>query len=269
MAPGRSSRILLWALCVPVLTFLTAPLLVIAATSLNGTPFVQFPPQRLSLRWYERFFTLPDWYEAALLSLEVAAGVAVAATVLGTLAAVGLVRGRFRARATLELFLVSPMVVPVIVLAVGLYFLLAPLRLTGSAAALFIGHTIVATPVVIVIVGAALRLTDGSMELAARSLGATWWRTLRFVTLPSIAPAMLASGAFAFLVSFDEVVLAVFLGGPDATTLPKRMGESMRFQVDPTLAAISTLLTWLTIVVLVAAPLARPAEPPAEKVLPP
>jgi ABC-type spermidine/putrescine transport system permease subunit II len=262
MAPARLPRLLLWGLCVLVLLFLVAPLAVIMIASLNGTPFLQFPPQSWSLRWYVRFFASPEWYEAALLSLRIAVLVAVAATVLGTLAAIGLVRGRFRGRATLELFLVSPMVVPVIVLAVGLYFLLSPLRLTGSATALCLGHTIAATPVVIVIVAASLRLSDGSLELAARSLGATWWRTLRYVTVPSIAPAMLAAAAFAFLVSFDEVVLAVFLGGPDATTLPKRMWESMRFQIDPTLTAISTLLTIVAIVVLAVAQLARRADPP-------
>lgn len=261
MEPARLPRLLLWGLCILVLLFLLAPLIVIMIASLNGTPFLQFPPQSWSLRWYVRFFTSPEWLEAALLSLRVALLVTVAATVLGTLAAIGLVRGRFRGRAVLELFLISPMVVPAIVMAVGLYFLLSPLRLTGTSTALCLGHTIAATPVVIVIVSASLRLSDGSLELAARSLGATWWRTLRYVTVPSVAPAIFAAAAFAFLVSFDEVVIAVFLGGPDATTLPKRMWESMRFQIDPTLTAISTLLTAVAIVVLATAQLARRADP--------
>jgi ABC-type spermidine/putrescine transport system permease subunit II len=251
------TRALLWALCGLVLVFLIAPIVVIVLASFNATPFLQFPPQGWSLRWYARFFATPRWYEAAWLSLQVAVVVTIAATTLGTLAAIGLVRGRTRCRAALELFFVSPMVVPAIVMAVGLYFLLSPLRLTGSATALVLGHTIAATPIVIVIVAAALRLGDGSLELAARSLGATWWRTVRYVTVPSVAPAILAAAAFAFLVSFDEVVLAVFLGGPDATTLPKRMWESMRFEIDPTLTAISTLLTGVAILTLAAAQLAR------------
>ncbi|MBI3514824.1 MAG: ABC transporter permease [Proteobacteria bacterium] len=260
MPSARLPRIVLWLFCGLVIVFLVAPILVIVIASFNGTPFLQFPPASWSLRWYVRFFASERWYEAALLSLRVAVVVTIASTALGTLAAIGLVRGRTRFRAALELFLVSPMVVPVIVMAVGLYFLLAPLRLTGSAAALVLGHTIVATPIVIVIVAAALRLSDGSLELAARSLGATWWRTVRYVTVPQVAPAIGAAAAFAFLTSFDEVVLAVFLGGPDATTLPKRMWESMRFEIDPTLTAISTLLTVVATVILAAAQLARRAE---------
>ncbi len=254
------ARALLWGLAALVLVFLIAPIIVIVLASFNSTPFLQFPPQGWSLRWYTRFFDQPRWYEAAVLSLQVAIVVTIAATALGTLAAIGLVRGRTRARAALELFFVSPMVVPVIVMAVGLYFLLAPLRLTGTATALCLGHTVAATPVVLVIVAAALRLSDGSLELAARSLGATWWRTLRYVTVPSVAPAIAAAAAFAFLVSFDEVVLAVFLGGPDATTLPKRMWESMRFEIDPTLTAISTMLTALAIALLATAQVMRRAD---------
>lgn len=262
METGPVPRALLWLFCGLVLVFLVAPILVIVVASFNGTPFLQFPPQSWSFRWYVRFFTSPQWYEAAILSFEVAIVVAVSATVLGTLAAIGLVRGEFRFRRALELFFVSPMVVPVIVLAVGLYFLMSPLRLTGSAVALCLGHTVAATPIVMVIVAASLRLSDGSLELAARSLGASFWRTLRYVTLPSIGPAIVSSAAFAFLVSFDEVVLAVFLGGPNATTLPKRMWESMRFEIDPTLTAISTLLTLLAILVLAGVQMARRAEPP-------
>ena len=254
-------RALLWIWCALVLVFLVAPIAVVVIASFNGTPFLQFPPQTWSLRWYERFFTAPQWYEAAWLSLRVAVVVAALSTVLGTLSAIGLVRGEFRGRKAIELFLVSPMVVPVIVMAVGLYFLMSPLRLVGSAAALILGHTIAATPIVIVIVSAALRLADPALDLAARSLGASWWRTLRYVTLPMIAPAMFSAAGFAFLVSFDEVVLSVFLGGPNATTLPKRMWESMRFEIDPTLTAISTLLTLLAVVVLVAAQTARRSKP--------
>jgi ABC-type spermidine/putrescine transport system permease subunit II len=261
MSHSPVARMLLWLLCGFVLAFLVAPILVIVIASFNGTPFLQFPPQSWSLRWYARFFTSPQWYDAALLSLRVALLVMAAATMLGTLAAIGLVRGALRRSRALELFLVSPMVVPVIVLAVGLYFLLAPLRLVGSATALVLAHTIAATPVVLVIVAAALRLSDGSLELAARSLGAGWWGTLRHVTLPGIAPAIGSAAAFAFLVSFDEVVLAVFLGGPDATTLPKRMWESMRFEIDPTLTAISTMLTLLAVLVLAVAQAIRRDEP--------
>src|SRR5439155_135402 len=176
----------------------------------------------------------------ALLSLRIAAVTMVLATELGTAAAIGLTRGRFRGRRALEFFFVSPMVVPSIVLAIGLYLLFARFKLVGQPLALYLAHTVVAAPLVIVIVSAALKTTDPAIELAARSLGAGYFRTLWHVTLPAILPAVVSGAAFAFLVSFDEVVLAIFLGGPATTTLPKRMWESVRFEIDPTLTAIST-----------------------------
>ena len=254
LRPGRAA---LWLLCGLVLVFLLAPILVIVVTSFNGTPYLEFPPKRLSLRWYTNFFFSAHWYEPALLSLWIAVVTMATATVLGTLAAIGIVRGRFRAKRTLELFFVSPMVVPIVVMALGLYFLFSGYHLLGTPIALYLGHTVIATPLVIVIVAAALRVIDPSAELAARSLGASYWRALWHVTIPSIKPAIVSGAAFAFLISFDEVVIAIFLGGPDATTLPKRMWETIRFEIDPTLTAISSLLTLVAVLVLVGVELVR------------
>jgi putative spermidine/putrescine transport system permease protein len=256
---GRTTlgRRLLWTWCVLTLVFLCAPIVVIVVVSFNATEFIQFPPRRWSLRWYANYFTARQWLEPTLLSLRVAAVTMVLATVLGTTAAIGLVRGRFRGRRALEYFFVSPMVAPAIVLAIGLYLLFARFGLVGRPDALYLGHTVLAAPLVIVIVSAALRTTDPGIELAARSLGASYFRTLWHVTLPAILPAVVSGAAFAFLVSFDEVVLAIFLGGPTTTTLPKRMWESVRFEIDPTLTAISTLLVLIPIVVLAGVELAR------------
>jgi putative spermidine/putrescine transport system permease protein len=253
-SPGRR---LLWAWCVLTLVFLCAPILVVAVVSFNATEFIQFPPRRWSFRWYANYFTARQWLEPTLLSLRVAAVTMVLATVLGTTAAIGLVRGRFPGRRALEYFFVSPMVVPAIVLAIGLYLLFARFRLVGQPFALYLAHTVIAAPLVVVIVSAALRTTDPAIELAARSLGAGYLRTLWHVTLPAILPAVVSGAAFAFLVSFDEVVLAIFLGGPAATTLPKRMWESVRFEIDPTLTAISTLLVLIPILVLAGVEVAR------------
>ena len=181
----------------------------------------------------------------------------VLSTLLGTAAAIGITRGRFRGRRALEFFFVSPMVVPSIVLAIGLYLLLARFKMVGQPVALYLAHTVVATPLVIVIVSAALRTTDQAIELAARSLGAGYFRALWYVTVPAILPAVISGAAFAFLASFDEVVLAIFLGGPATTTLPKRMWESVRFEIDPTLTAISTLLVLIPIVILGGVEIAR------------
>ena len=243
-------RRLLWTYCGLTLAFLCAPMIVVVVVSFNASEFIQFPPRTWSLRWYQNYFTARQWVEPTLLSLRVAAVTMVLSTLLGTTAAIGLTRGRFRGRRALEFFFVSPMVVPTIVLAIGLYLLLARFKVVGQPVALYLAHTVVATPLVIVIVSAALRTTDQAIELAARSLGAGYFRALWHVTLPAILPAVISGAAFSFLASFDEVVLAIFLGGPTTTTLPKRMWESVRYEIDPTLTAISTLLVLIPIVVL-------------------
>jgi ABC-type spermidine/putrescine transport system permease subunit II len=248
----NGGRFVLWALAGLLMVFLIAPIVVIVITSFNGTPYMEFPPRSVSLRWYANFFTSARWYDTALLSLRVALMTMIAATVLGTAAAIGIVRGSFPGRRALEAFFVSPMVVPIVVIALGFYFLFSEYRLLDTSLALFLGHTVIATPLVIIIVRAALQTTNPAMEFAARSLGANFWRSLWYVTLPSVRAAIGSAAAFAFLISFDDVVIAVFVAGPSSTTLPKRMWESIRFEIDPTLTAISSLLTGLAVIVLVA-----------------
>lgn len=255
--PPGSSRLLLKTVAYGTGFFLFAPLVIIAIASFNASPYMAFPPEKLSLRWYVSFFTSRQWYQPALFSLQIAAVVSVLATVLGTFASIGLVRGRFPGRRALELFFMSPMIVPIIVLAVGFYFMFSPMRLIGNPVSLYVGHTILAIPLVIVVVSSSLRTTDPSMELAARSLGASMMKTLWFVTLPTIRPAIISGMAFAFLISFDEVVIAVFLGGPAATTLPKRMWDSIKYEIDPTILAVSTILVVATVLLMVGAELLR------------
>lgn len=256
-ARATLGRRLLWTYGVLTLVFLCAPMVVVVVVSFNASEFIQFPPRAWSLRWYQNYFTARQWVEPTLLSLRIAAVTMVLSTLLGTAAAIGITRGRFRGRRALEFFFVSPMVVPSIVLAIGLYLLLARFKMVGQPVALYLAHTVVATPLVIVIVSAALRTTDQAIELAARSLGAGYFRALWYVTVPAILPAVISGAAFAFLASFDEVVLAIFLGGPATTTLPKRMWESVRFEIDPTLTAISTLLVLIPIVILGGVEIAR------------
>ena len=254
MSAGRA---VLWVLAALLMVFMIAPIVVIMITSFNGTPYLEFPPRNLSLRWYVNFFTSAQWYETALVSLRVALFTMVAATMLGTAAAIGIVRGSFVGRRALEAFFVSPMIVPIVVIALGFYFLFSGYRLLDTSLALFLGHTVVATPIVIVIVRAALQTTNPAMEFAARSLGANFWGSLWYVMLPSVKPAIGSAAAFAFLISFDDVVIAIFVAGPNSTTLPKRMWETIRFEIDPTLTAISSLLTVLAVIVLVGVELLR------------
>lgn len=253
----RLGRALLWGFGVVLLLFLIAPIGIVVVTSLNPSPYMDFPPRELSLHWYANFFASPHWTGPALLSLRVALIVSAVSTVLGTSAAIGIVRGRFPGRQLIEVFLISPMVVPIVVLALGLFFLFSATHLLNRWPALVLGHTVVAMPIVVILVRAGLRTADPAMELAARSLGANFFRALWLVTLPAIRESIAAAAIFSFLISFDEVVVAVFVGGPDATTLPKRMWETIRFEIDPTLTAISSLLTLLVVLVLLAAEGAR------------
>lgn len=245
-----AARAGLWLLACLTMAFLLAPILVIAVVSFNDTALFGFPPERWSFRWYVALWESRAWREAGWLSLWLASLVAVASLVIGVPAAYGLAKGRFRGRKLVEALLVSPMVVPVIVLALGLYMLFSAAGLIGSALALFLAHTLLALPVVIVIVGAAFRRLDLSIELAARSCGASFPRAFWHVVLPSVRPALISAGAFAFLTSFDEVVLTLFLGGPRTTTIPKKIWESVKFELDPSLTAVSTILIAVSVAAL-------------------
>lgn len=247
MTPGR---VALWIVASAVLFFLLLPLAIIVPSSFSASAYMEFPPRGLSLQWYRNYLGSRAWVEPTLLSLRVAIVTMVISTLAGTLAAFGLVRGRFPGRRALEFFLLSPMIVPVIVFAIGCYFLFSKAKLVDTPAALYLSHSIVATPLVVIIVGSALRTFDRAIEQAARSLGAGYTRALWYVTIPLLRPAILSAAAFAFLTSFDEVVLSVFLGGPAATTLPKRMWDNVRHEIDPTITAVASILIAASILVL-------------------
>jgi putative spermidine/putrescine transport system permease protein len=256
-------RLALWAVSLAVVVFLLAPILVIVIVSFDQSALFQFPPGAWSLRWYRALWHSRDWREAFALSFWLASGVTALSLLLGVPAAYGLARSRFRGKRLVEFFLVSPMVVPVIVLAIALYMLFAPLGLIGRPAGLLLAHTVLALPVVIVIVGAAFRRADRAVDLAARACGASFPRAFWHVSLPAVRPALLSAGAFAFLTSFDEVVLALFLGGPNTATLPKRIWEAVKFELDQSLTAVSTLLVALTLLALLVAEVGRCKSPVA------
>lgn len=251
------SRAVLWAFSLIVVTFLLAPILVIVAVSFDRSTLFEFPPQQWSLRWYRALWDSRDWREAFALSFWLATGVTALSLLIGVPAAYALARGRFGGQRIVEFFLISPMVVPVIVLAIALYMLFAPLGLIGRPSGLLLAHTVLALPIVIVVVGAAFRRTDRAVELAARACGASFPRAFWHVSLPAVRPAVISAAAFAFLTSFDEVVLVLFLGGPKTATLPKRIWEAVKFELDPSLTAVSALLVALTVLALLVAELGR------------
>lgn len=230
--------------------YLVLPSLIVIPISFSDSLLLKFPPQRFSFRWYEAFFSTPAWKKSLWLSFRVGLGTMVMATLLGVLASVGLVRGRFPGKSALRAFLLSPMIVPFVVTALAMYYFYSALKLVGNPWALLLSHICLATPIVIVIVSATLQHFDRSLEQAAQILGATPMQTFLRVTFPIIRPGVITGALFSFIVSFDEVVIAAFIGGYRSATLPKRMFDNVRDEMDPTIAAISTLLVVMSILLL-------------------
>jgi putative spermidine/putrescine transport system permease protein len=254
VGPG-SLALLAWAGA--VLVFLLAPVAIIVVVSFSAADYLSFPPPGLSLRWYARFFGVPTWRQAIGVSVRVASLATVFATTLGLAAAVALVRGRFRGKGLVYACLLSPAIVPTVITAIGLYFFFVRLKATGSILAMALGHTVLALPIVVVIIGATLQGVDVRLEQAALSLGASRVTTLRRITLPLIAPGVLSAALFAFLTSFDELLVPLFLSGVDAQTLTVRIWNSLQLEVDPTIAAVSAFLIGVTTVVLAASAVLR------------
>jgi putative spermidine/putrescine transport system permease protein len=240
-----------------ILAFLAVPILVVVVASFSSASYLTFPPPAFGLRWYREYLGSAGWLDATALSLVVAAGVVVLSAVLGTLAAVGLAKLPPAARAFAAALFLSPLIVPVIVVAIGIYYAFSHYGLIGSPLGLLLAHTCLAVPFVVTSVGASLAGLDRRLEQAAASLGATPWGTFRQVTLPLIRPGVLVGALFAFITSFDELVVALFLTGPNTVTLPRRMWDDLRFAIDPTIAAVSTLTIVLTAALLGGAHLLR------------
>lgn len=238
-------------LCGAVLWFLIAPILVVVPLSFNSVPFFTYPMAGLSLRWYEDFFLTVRWQGALHNSIFVAVAVTVLSTVLGTLAALGLSRPKFPWRTAVMSVLISPIIVPVVITAVGVYFFYADVGLLNTFAALILAHTTLATPFVIITVTATLAGFDHSLTRAAAGLGASPVTAFFKITLPLILPGMISGALFAFLTSFDEVVVALFVASPEQRTLPRVMFSGIREEISPTIIAAATVLILFSIAVLI------------------
>ncbi len=241
---------LLGATAAAIAVFLVAPMLVIVPMSFSAGGELRFPPRGFSTRWYENFFAQDQWTSAALTSLEVGLATVVVATVIGTLTALGLARGRFPGKTLVNALFLSPLIVPVVVIAIGMFFVFVQWHLAGSLPGLVVAQSVLAVPFVVVNVAVSLRTLDRNLELAAQNLGAGPWRTFRHITLPLIMPGIAAGALFAFITSWDEVVVAVFLSSPIVRTLPVVMWSQVRSKIDPTIAAVATMLMVVTTVTL-------------------
>jgi len=243
-------RLLMVALGALTVFYLLAPTLVIVPMSFTQASILSFPPEGFSTRWYELMLTKPAWSTAIRNSAVVAILTAILATGLGTLAALAMTRGRFPGRALLNGLILSPLIVPVVIIAIGMFSLFVQWRISGSIVGLVVAHTALALPFVIVNVATSLRTIDRNLELAAANLGATPTRTFRRITLPLILPGVFAGAIFAFITSWDEVVVAIFLTTARFRTLPVEMWQQVRQVVDPTVAAVATTLLVVTTALL-------------------
>lgn len=253
----RIGRGVLIGFCALVFAFLVLPTLAVIPISLNPSAFLVFPTEGLSLRWYAALFDSPAWTQAFRNSLMVAIATTLIATPLGTLAAIGLARMRSRLKPLLIGLFAAPMVVPVIIVAIAFYFLFAPMGLVNSFVGLVLAHTVLAIPFVVVVVHASLQGFDFEVLRAASSLGARPHIVLLRVLAPLIAPGIAAGAVFAFMTSFDETVVALFVAGPDQRTIPLQMFEGVREQISPTITAAATLLVLLSTLLLGTAELLR------------
>lgn len=222
--------------------YLVLPVLIVVPMSFSDSSFLTFPPGQMSLRWFHNLLEDPIWIDSALASLKVALLSSVCAVVMGVLAALALVRGRIPFRNTIIAVLLAPLIVPYVIIGLASYIVFLQLGLTQTTLGFVLVHTCLAVPYVVINVVAGLVSVDRRLEMAAMSLGAGPVTTFFKVTLPLILPSVLAGGLFAFFISWDEVVTAIFLAGPELTTLPVQMWSGIRVQIDPTVAAISTLV---------------------------
>ncbi|MBV8770032.1 MAG: ABC transporter permease [Hyphomicrobiales bacterium] len=251
---GERLRVgLLWAWCAMVLIYLVTPLLIPIPLSFNSGSFFTFPLAGLSTRWYEVVLGTERWRAAIGNSLIVAFGTTVLATSLGTFAAIGLSSPRFPGRQMVMPLLISPLVVPIVVTAVGAYLFYAPLGLASTYGGIILAHTVLASPFVVVTVGASLTGFDRNLMRAAAISGARPALAFFRIMLPLILPGVLSGAAFAFVTSFDEVVVVQFLASADQRTLPLEMFTGLREQLSPAITAAATLMMTLSILLLVVA----------------
>jgi len=232
------------------LLFLILPVLVIIPLSFNQGSFLVYPLTGFSLRWYADFFSSPEWVHSLTNSMIVGPAATVIAMVFGTLASIGLTRGEFPGKSLVMFLLISPMVVPVVIVGVASYLFFAPLGMDNSYTTLILAHAALGSPFVIITVTATLQGYNHNLTRAATSLGATPLTAFFRVTLPLIAPGVISGGLFAFASSFDEVVVTLFLAGPEQITLPRQMFSGIRENLSPTIAAAATLLIGCSIVML-------------------
>jgi putative spermidine/putrescine transport system permease protein len=236
-----------------VLAYLIVPLAIIVPMSFSGTRFLTFPPPSFSLRWYEEYFGNPAWMQATKVSLTIAALTVALATPLGVAAAYAISNSQSRLMRSLHMVLMLPLIVPIIIIAIGIFFVYAKVGLIATLPGLVLANVMLGLPYVITSVVAGLQSFDPAQEMVARSLGMNRLRAFLSVTLPQIKASVFAGGIFAFISAIDETIISLFVSGGQYQTLTRRMFTALRDEIDPTIASISTLLTAASFVLVLLA----------------
>jgi putative spermidine/putrescine transport system permease protein len=244
---GKFRHYGLLAFCIGALVFLMAPVLVVLPLAFNADPYFTYPIHHWTLKWFAEFFGDETWQTAVKNSFLIATLATLIATSLGTLASVGLVHRNLPGRALLTAILVSPMIVPIVIMAVGAYFFYSTLGIANSLTGIVLAHAVLGTPFVVITVSATLMGFDTALFRAARSLGATPATAFRRITLPIIWPGVFSGALFAFATSFDEVVVVLFLGSVEQRTIPRQMWTGLREQLSPTILAAAVVLIIISV----------------------
>jgi putative spermidine/putrescine transport system permease protein len=246
----HARRLWLYALVALVLLFLVAPSVLVVPISFSDARYLTFPPPAWSTRWYASFFAAVEWRDATSVSFRAAMLTMLIATAFGTLAAYGLHAARSRFSRLVHLTFILPLVIPSILVAIGIFLLYAQLGLNNTLTGIVLAHSVMAMPLVVIVVASGLNSYDMNQEMVARSLGASRPWAFLTVTLPQIKISVTSAALLAFITSLDEVVISLFIAGGEMATLTKRMFNALRDEIDPTIAAISTLLILVSIVTL-------------------
>jgi putative spermidine/putrescine transport system permease protein len=246
----HAGRLWLYVLGSLIMLFLVLPSLLVIPLSFSDSRYLAFPPPGWSTRWYEAFFGAVEWRDATVVSLTAATLTMVISTALGTLAAYGMHASRSRFTQLVYATFMLPLIIPGILIAIGVFLLYAQLGLNNTLTGIVLAHCVMAIPLVVITVASSLKSYDMNQEMVARSLGASRPWAFLTVTLPQIKISVISAALLAFITSLDEVVISLFIAGGDRATLTRRMFNALRDEIDPTIAAISTLLILMSVLLL-------------------
>ncbi len=248
---NSATWVLLYVVAFTILIFTLLPILMIFPFAFNSAKYLSFPPQGFSLQWFVAFFSEPSWVNATLKSLQIAVLTTLLSMACGTLAAFAIVRKKVRYGNTISIFLLFPMIGPHITFAIGVFGIFARLNIAGTTFGLVLAHSAIAVPFVYINVASRLSTFDASLERAAQSLGASQLECFLRITTPIIAPAIIAGGVFAFIISWDEFIVTYFVADTNTQTLPLRFFSGIQYGVDVTAAAAAVLVLMALILAIV------------------